>query len=387
MNVLLLSAEGVQAVCMARWLHRAGHRVYAFAESRVSSGYASRWIDERHIVPSVNEKREEFTSCLRSFLSRNKMHVIIPLDDSSAEYLSHNKPQLVAEYNVKCAVPDEKVFDTANDKSQLLELCEAHNIPSPRTRSIDTENVTLASDYVGFPAMIKPNLSEGARGIVRVENADDVRKKLPDIISTFGPCTLQEYVVQPDFYYNVMLYRSRSGRIEAYTIIKIRRFFPLRGGSSCYSETVEEPELLHIASELLESLNYIGFADLDVLVDKRTGEFRIIEINPRVPSSLQAAAASGIDFSAIMIADEFGEVIPRFTYRPGQQVRWFGLDVMWFLFSPRRFSFSPSWFRFWGKNVSYHDGSWRDPLPMIAGCLEGVVKYMNPAFRRSKLNK
>ena len=72
-------------------------------------------------------------------------------------------------------------------------------------------------------------------------------------------------------------------------------------------------------------------------------------------------------------------------YRIGQQVRWFGLDVMWFLMSPQRFSFRPSWFRFCGKNVSYHDGSLRDPLPMIAGSLQGVAKYLNPEFRNSKL--
>ena len=59
---------------------------------------------------------------------------------------------------------------------------------------------------------------------------------------------------------------------------------------------------------------------------------------------------------------------------------------MWFLMSPQRFSFKPSWFKFWGKEVSYHDGSWCDPIPMIAGSLQGVVKYLNPNFRKAKLN-
>lgn len=69
------------------------------------------------------------------------------------------------------------------------------------------------------------------------------------------------------------------------------------------------------------------------------------------------------------------------------QVRWFGLDVMWFLMSSERFSFKPSWFKFFGKNIYYHDGSFRDPMPMIAGCLAGVIKYLNPSFRKAKLNK
>ena len=72
-------------------------------------------------------------------------------------------------------------------------------------------------------------------------------------------------------------------------------------------------------------------------------------------------------------------------YKTDQQIRWLGLDMMWFLMSPRRFSFHPSWFRFWGKNVSYHDGSLRDPLPMIAGSLQGVAKYLNSDYRKAKL--
>ena len=89
----------------------------------------------------------------------------------------------------------------------------------------------------------------------------------------------------------------------------------------------------------------------------------------------------------MFIADEFDEMLPKFHYKTGMQVRWLGLDVMWFVFSNKRFTFKPTWFKFFGKNVSYQDGSWNDPLPMFAGMLAGVVKYMNPNFRKSKLNK
>ena len=138
---------------------------------------------------------------------------------------------------------------------------------------------------------------------------------------------------------------------------------------------------------LLERLDWHGFADFDVLEDIHTGDKKIIEINPRVPSSLQAAFAARIDFGKIFVADLFNEELPKFEYRTGQQIRWFGLDVMWFLLSNKRFSFKPSWFRFWGRNVSYQDGSWNNPLPMIAGCLAGLIKYLNPEVRKAKLGK
>ena len=162
----------------------------------------------------------------------------------------------------------------------------------------------------------------------------------------------------------------------------------MKGGTSSYSVTVEHPFLLEQCERCLEKLNWLGFADFDVLQDKITGELKIIEINPRVPSSLQGSFAAGVNFAKIFVDEYLGEgaeVFDMANYKTGQQVRWFGLDVMWLLMSPQRFSFSPSWFRFWGKNVSYHDGSWCDPLPMIAGCLQGVVKYIDPNFRKAKL--
>ena len=328
--------------------------------------------------------RNEFEAFLFTYIKAHKVDAIIPLADDGAEFLSKNKERIEA-MGIVCAVPSFDVFNIANDKQKLMELCERNNLAHPKTRELNPNDLKPAADYVGFPAMIKPNLSQGAKGIVRVGNMSELEAKFSSIYKQFGACTLQQYVDQPDYYYNVMMYRDKRGKIVGQTIIKIRRYFPLKGGTSCYSETVELPCLLKECEEVLSKLRWVGFADFDVLKDKHSGELKIIEINPRVPSSFQAAFAAGMDFGRIFMADIFNEPMPKFEYQTGKQVRWMGLDVMWFLFSPERFRFKPSWFKFFGKDVSYHDGSWSDPLPMVAGMFAGVVKYLNPDFRKSKL--
>ena len=57
------------------------------------------------------------------------------------------------------------------------------------------------AEYVEFPAMIKPNLSAGAKGITKVENMEELEEQYPPIAEVFGACTLQQYVEQPDYYY------------------------------------------------------------------------------------------------------------------------------------------------------------------------------------------
>lgn len=385
MNVLLLNGENVQSICVARSLRGEGHRVILFANSRVSSGYASRCINTKHIVPDIAHNPKEFENYFYNYISSNNVDIVIPMGDEGATFLSLNKEFIEQKYGCKCAVPSFSVFNVANDKQLLMELCKKHGLPHPRTERITVDTMSDVVKYVGFPSMIKPNISAGAKGIARVDSQAELKSKLPEIIEKFGPSTLQEYVHQSGHYYNVMMYRDRYGEISAYTVIKIMRFFPIKGGSSCYCQTVEHDYLLAACKKTLELLNWKGFADFDVLEDAVTGELKIIEINPRVPSSLQASSAAGVDFVKIIMADEFGLPIPKFTYKVGKEIRWFGLDVMWFLFSKQRFSFRPSWFKFLGSNLSYQDGSFRDPLPMIAGCFAGVIKYLNPEFRKSKL--
>lgn len=391
-KVLLLNAEYVQSICLGRSFQNQGWMVICFCAQKCSSGYVSRYLDEHYISPDIKKDSTAFETFLIKYLENNCVDLIIPMIDDSAEYLSYHKVELENRFGLICAVAPKAIFDIARNKQRLMSLCEKFHINHPLTYKLppysekEYEKILEIKNFP-YPALIKPDFSAGARGIEKVNSFCELKNKISSLQNNFGSCTLQQYVEQPEHYYNVMMYRSKDNSILGATVVKIRRYFPLKGGTSCYCETIESPELLEDCKTLLERLDWHGFADFDVLEDIHSGEKKIIEINPRVPSSLQAAFAAGIDFGRIFVADLFNEELPKFEYKVGQQVRWFGLDVMWFLLSNKRFSFKPSWFRFWGENVSYQDGSWNNPLPMIAGCFAGLMKYLNPDVRKAKLGK
>ena len=391
-RVLLLNAEYVQSICLGRSFQKQGWTVTCFCNHKCSSGYVSRYLDERCISPDIKKEAALFEAFLTKYLDEHNVDLIIPMIDDSAEYLSCHKEELENKYGLICAVETKDIFDLARNKQRLMAICKEYNISHPLTYKLPSysekeyENTVDIKNFP-YPALIKPDFSAGARGIERVNSFNELKETISALQENFGSCTLQQYVEQPEHYFNVMMYRGKDNRILGTTVVKIRRYFPLKGGTSCYCETIESPELLEDCKTLLERLDWHGFADFDVLEDIHTGDKKIIEINPRVPSSLQAAFAARIDFGKIFVADLFNEELPKFEYRTGQQIRWFGLDVMWFLLSNKRFSFKPSWFRFWGRNVSYQDGSWNNPLPMIAGCLAGLIKYLNPEVRKAKLGK
>lgn len=386
-NILLLDGHTVQSISVARSLKEKGFNVIAFIEHRISFGFVSTFIDKKIICPILSKEKDRYSKFLFDFLSRNQIEIIIPLYNDSAIFLSKNKSFIEKTYKSVCAIPEFDTFINAFNKEFLMDICKNADLPHPRTAHINSNHsLDTAIKYVGFPALIKPNVSSGARGITLVNSVEELTQKLKGIEKDFGACTLQEYIQNSGVYYNVMIYRDRNGVCTTPVIIKIIRYFPIKGGTSCCCKTIKEKTLHRICEKTLEQLEWHGFADFDIM-ESINGDFKIIEINPRIPASIHAAFVAGINFPEIIIKDLNGEdVESSYKYEENQYVRFMGLDVMWWLFSPERFKSHPSWFSFLGNNIFYQDGSIKDPLPMLMGFISGIIKYLNPTFRKSKLN-
>lgn len=322
------------------------------------------------------------TDVFVSIVKENDYKVIIPMEDDYATWLSKNKEIVEKTTKCKCAVMNYEVYALASDKTQLMAFCKKYDIPHPKTEIIDNNYDELAKS-VGFPALIKPSHSAGSRGIKLVNNIDELEQFSKEIIDEYGECTLQEYICSKDYYFNAMLYRTRDGKYGNHAITKIIRYYPIKGGSSSFCMSIENERILEICKKTLDELNWIGFADFDIL-EKGDGDYRIIEINPRIPASVHAAAASGVHFGEMIVKDITEGVLLQYNYTPGKQLRCLGLDIAWFLSSPNRWKCKPSWFKFFGKNLHYQEGGRKDFWAMCTSIWMGIKKQMDPEFRKKK---
>lgn len=381
-TILLLDAEFVQSYSISKSLKEAGYRVVIASPNRISYGFFSRFPDKKYNSPS-SKNETEYREYVKDLIIKEKIDVVIPITNETAEILSRHYDYLT-DTGAKLATMPWDVFIKAHDKERLMSFCESNNLPHPRTRSINLSNISESAEYVKFPAMIKPNISVGARGIKKVDNLDELKRELPAIIEEFGSCTLQQFIDNGDYYYNVMMHRNKEGNISATTIIEIQRFFPIKAGSSSYCVTINNPELTSICAEVLHKLNWIGFADFDVLLDKKDG-FKIIEINPRLPASVHAAYAANINFPELIVMDLLGKPLKTYNYKENVKLRFLLMDMMWFLASPKRFNKEMHWFRFWDKDLFYQDLSFSDPFVFLAGLGNGLSKLLSKKYWREKL--
>ena len=255
-----------------------------------------------------------------------------------------------------------------------MSFCEKEEIPHPNTVSLSADNIEECAHAVGFPALIKPNFSVGARGIIRVDTIEELKTSFSEISEQFGKCTLQELIDNTDYYYNVMLYRSKEGDFLGSAVIKIVRMYPIKAGSSTCCISVNNDELVNICKACLDKLNWVGMADFDVLQRLDNKDYKIIEINPRVPASLKGATISGINFPEIILSDCLGLSIPNYEYSANKIMRYLGTDLIWFIKSANRFKAKPNWFSFFGKNIYYQDIYRKDFSTWWTWLVSGIKK-------------
>lgn len=381
-KIIIIDAQTIQTLPIAKALKKRGFYVISLCDSKNSYGYYTKYADERIITPSTENNVEEFHQFFIKYLSKNRIDLIIPMNDYSAYYCSLHKKELLN--HTALISPNIDVFLKGYDKNQLMGICEAYNYPHPKTADLSSMSIEEAIKKIGFPAIIKPNKTTGARGFKIVENKASLIEFHKLIQKDYGDCHLQEYIPSGGAQYKVELFVYKKELINSTVIHKIR-FYPQKGGSSCFNQTIEQEDLVQLCYNVLKTIGWEGFADFDLIEDPRTGVRKIMEINPRIPASIKASFNAGVDFAENIASATLGNQPQRYKYNPGSYLRYFSLDLLWLLSSKERFQIKPAWwYKLFSSDHFLQDGSWDDPKPFIYGTIGGFLKQLNPKFREAK---
>ena len=311
MVIGILDGQTIQALIFAKQLKRGGHKVILFCSEKLSYGYYTRYAIKKILSPSSETEIEKYHDFIQDYLVQNHIDVLVPMNDYSAKYLSEYKKYL--ESKVKFIAPDYNIFMRGYDKNQLMQVCKEFDFPHPQT--IDLENPITEEDKLNFkfPALIKPNETTGARGFTMVNNFNELNSVYSGLKMQFGSCHLQQYIPNGgrQFKVQILVYNNS---VLATSVIEKYRFYPLKGGSSCFNSTIINEELVSICISVLKEIKWQGFADFDLIEDPRDGSILIMEINPRVPACIKVSVVSGIDFPNAIVDLSLGKHAKSYIY-------------------------------------------------------------------------
>ena len=253
------------------------------------------------------------------FLKLSEEDVIFPMLEETMLLLAKNKAKL----QCRLGFSDYETLRTASDKSLLIQHAIKNNIPCPKTFFItNREDIRDCISVIDFPVILKPGRGAGGKGIQSIDSPDQLPAIAERSLANNGPLLLQEKIPFTKKY-TIGALCNFEHELKRVCVMQELRNYPVETGQACYVETVNEPGLVQFAEKLLSSMDFVGIADIDLVIDSRDNQPKLMEINPRFWGSLQLAINAGVDFPYLlntMLID--GDIEKSLGYQTGVRCRY-----------------------------------------------------------------
>ncbi|MBN1195547.1 MAG: ATP-grasp domain-containing protein [Methanomicrobiaceae archaeon] len=218
----------------------------------------------------------------------------------------------------RLAFPDREMLLSVIHKSSLMARAREEGIAAPMTVMPENrdEVAAIARDFI-YPVILKPDRGAGGKGIVAVAGPDALPGAWEALTAEHGRMLVQERIPFSERY-SVGLLCNRDGEARRACVLRAHRLYPPGTGPACCVESVVRDDLIETARGFCASIGYFGVAELEFVIDSRTGKPILMELNPRFWASVQGAITAGVDFPALLyqlVRD--GDLDRSFAYRPG----------------------------------------------------------------------
>ena len=378
-RVLVLDGYGRQVPIVLQQLHNEGCVITTLNCSKNDCGYASRYPVSKLVYPETRHDPKRLKEVLDREIFSGKYDYVFPMLEPSTEVLLSNKDKYDKYTKIMCA-PFESFIQACN-KQMTMMACMRNGIPCPITKT-DGESLNEYLKKVGFPIVIKPRKGSGSMGFHVLKNMEE----LDNILKTtrIEDNVLQEYVPQTGRQYLAYLIYDQQHHCKAQIIAEKVRWYPLDGGTASFMQSVDRPDITKNSVALLDSINWVGVAHIDLIEDPRDGVIKVMEINGRMPASIKILASAKVPFVRQLLDCYTDQQVEdyRKNSKAGYRIRYMQTDFLWLLKSPNRFKSKPSWFNFFhSKDMIF---SWKDPKPFFSYSISHIHSYKEDMEKRKR---
>lgn len=300
-------------------LGRQGIPVYAL-DTKKSIGTRSKYAQYVQVADPLDNERLFIDQLIELSKKVKGKPLLLPTNDHWSEAISRHK-NLLSEYCVVSA-SDISVTELLLDKEKFAYWCMKNNVTVPKAYSIEQLN---NKDFnVDYPIAIKANArrrsSDGLNSKEWASKADylrfnicnspsDINKYIAIAKKNNIPVFLQQLVSGRSDAMRTIGVFSNAGKVKGILYGHKVRGYPAQFGDCIVGEANAVPSWAReLVTLVCKELNYTGIAEFEVMIDKKSGEKYLIEINPRSWSWVGVAPYAGVDLAWIaykeLILDE-----------------------------------------------------------------------------------
>jgi D-aspartate ligase len=275
-------------LALARSLGRAGIPVAGVALDEHDYGLRSRYLTSRIAIRGQDqeEREQRLLAALREIAGAGRA-VLVPERDSYLELVLRRWDEIQAVADVPLP-PDPEVARRLARKDLLPREAAEAGVPAPATVVPETED-DVGRAPLRPPFLVKPVDSEsyavafGRKAVLAGDHAE-ARAAWRSAQAAGFATVLQEYI--PDSHarvFSLATYIGQSGEPLGSVVGRKVRQTPPRFGSSTVFEVRFEPRVLELGLQLLQAVEYRGFAHIEFAYDARDDAYKLLEVNARLP--------------------------------------------------------------------------------------------------------
>ncbi len=263
---------------------------------------------------------------------------------------NHKFAQMVIDAGLIWVGPPPKVIEALGDKIQAKNLAQKANVPTIPgiidVMSVDHIKKWIKQDKVSFPIMIKAVAGGGGKGMVKVENKNQLDQALSqarsEALKSFGDDrVLVEKYIERGRHIEVQIVGDEEGNIvhlyERECTIQRRNQKIIEEAPSPSIDDDLRREMCFTATRLMREIGYTSAGTVEFIFDSSTKKYYFLEVNTRLQVEHGITELiTGLDIVGIMIDVAMGKTLP-FKQADIHPNRW-ALEVRLNAEDPRNFS-------------------------------------------------
>jgi D-aspartate ligase len=323
-----------------RSLGRLGVPVYGVHESPLAPAAGSRYLRGRYFWQPGAGDHERIRDGLLTLADRiGQPAVLLPTDDAGAIFLAEHGADLRSRFLF--SAPPPALPRLVAGKFSLFELCATLGMPAPSATI--PESPAAAHEFAaraGYPLVAKlaTPWEAGAQQDARQQGSlrsTSIVTSPAELDQTVAACAragaglmLQEFIPggpDTDWFFHGYCDASSACR-PAFTGVK-ERSYPAYAGLTSLGRAQANPALRDQVTDVLTRLGYQGILDLDLRLDRRTGEYKLLDFNPRLGAQFRLfRTTGGLDVATAAYLDLTGQAGPPGPAAPEQAPRRFVVE-------------------------------------------------------------
>ncbi|WP_304130992.1 ATP-grasp domain-containing protein [Ignavibacterium album] len=263
-----------------------------------------------YMIPYPSSGVNALFDRLKVIHEKEKIDVIIPTLDSELYGFVKLQGKL-ADLGIKTFLPTAEQLNIRS-KDKLFEFCGTNQIKAPKNiLAASVKDIYSISEKFEYPVVIKGIFYDA----YVVNNFDEAISAFNKIRAKWGyPIIVQEYLKGDEF--NVVALGDGNGQMTG--AVAMRKLYITDKGKGWAGITINDNRLIELSRKVIERINWRSGMELEFIKSAETGEYYLIEINPRFPAWTYLAPAAGQNLPLLMLKMMLGEDIkPQSSYTIG----------------------------------------------------------------------